>query len=229
MKRTATGAADFWSRRKARVAAEEAAEARDAEARADAAQEAALAEKSDAELCEELGLPDPDTLQPGDDFRAFMAKAVPERLRRRALRRLWLSNPALANLDGMVEYGENQGEVFLARDISRDRNYSEATAQKIDGEIKRVIDRAYADAKRILLEKRDKLELIAQALLEYETLDASHIMDLIEYGEMRNPPTSPRPPSLPDEPPQKAKAPKADGAQEDDDGPLPGEVVGAPA
>jgi len=130
---------------------------------------------------------------------------------------------------GMVEYGENQGEVFLARDISRDRNYSEATAQKIDGEIKRVIDRAYADAKRILLEKRDKLELIAQALLEYETLDASHIMDLIEYGEMRNPPTSPRPPSLPDEPPQKAKAPKADGAQEDDDGPLPGEVVGAPA
>lgn len=107
MKRTATGAADFWSRRKARVAAEEAAEARDAEARADAAQEAALAEKSDAELCEELGLPDPDTLQTGDDFRAFMAKAVPERLRRRALRRLWLSNPALANLDGMVEYGED--------------------------------------------------------------------------------------------------------------------------
>ena len=54
-----------------------------------------------------MGLPDPDTLQPGDDFRAFMAKAVPDRLRRRALRRLWQSNPALANLDGLVDYGED--------------------------------------------------------------------------------------------------------------------------
>jgi len=98
-----TGAADFWSRRKAQVAAEGAAEARAAEA----AQDAALAEKSDAEICEELGLPDPDTLEAGGDFRAFMDKAVPERLRRRALRRLWLSNPALANLDGMVDYGED--------------------------------------------------------------------------------------------------------------------------
>ena len=98
-----TGAADFWSRRKAQVASEGAAEARAAEA----AQEAALAEKSDAEICEDLGLPDPDTLEAGDDFRAFMDKAVPERLRRRALRRLWLSNPALANLDGMVDYGED--------------------------------------------------------------------------------------------------------------------------
>jgi len=98
-----TGAADFWSRRKAQVAAEDAAEARAAEA----AQDAALAEKSDAEICEELGLPDPDTLEAGGDFRAFMDKAVPERLRRRALRRLWLSNPALANLDGMVDYGED--------------------------------------------------------------------------------------------------------------------------
>ena len=72
-----------------------------------AAQEAALAEKTDAEICEELGLPDPDTLEAGDDFAAFMKQAVPERLRRRALRRLWLSNPALANLDGMVDYGED--------------------------------------------------------------------------------------------------------------------------
>jgi len=102
-----TGASDFWSRRKARVAAEDAAEARAAEAQAAAAQETALAEKSDADICEELGLPDPDTLEAGSDFRAFMDRAVPERLRRRALRRLWLSNPALANLDGMVDYGED--------------------------------------------------------------------------------------------------------------------------
>ncbi len=98
---------DFWSRRKAQVEAEAEAQARAVEAEARAAQDAEQAEKSDAELCEELGLPDPDTLQPGDDFRSFMAKAVPDRLRRRALRRLWLSNPALANLDGLIDYGED--------------------------------------------------------------------------------------------------------------------------
>lgn len=100
-------ASDFWSRRKAQVEAEAEAQARATEAEARAAQDAEQAEKSDAELCEELGLPDPDTLQSGDDFRAFMAKAVPDRLRRRALRRLWLSNPALANLDGLIDYGED--------------------------------------------------------------------------------------------------------------------------
>jgi len=98
---------DFWSRRKAQVEAEARAEVEAVESAEAAAQEAALEEKNDAELCEEFGLPDPDTLQPGDDFRAFMAKAVPDRLRRRALRRLWLSNPALANLDGLVDYGED--------------------------------------------------------------------------------------------------------------------------
>ncbi len=98
---------DFWSRRRARVAEEERAEAR---ARAEAerqAREVALAERSDEEILEELGLPDPDTLKEGDDFAAFLREAVPERLRRRALRRLWRSNPALANLDALVDYGDD--------------------------------------------------------------------------------------------------------------------------
>lgn len=98
---------DFWSRRKAKVQAEQEAEARAAEAAQQAAREQELAEKPDAEILEELGLPDPDTLEPGADFRAFMQKAVPDRIRRRALRRLWLSNPALANLDGLIDYGED--------------------------------------------------------------------------------------------------------------------------
>ncbi|MEL6477789.1 MAG: DUF3306 domain-containing protein [Pseudomonadota bacterium] len=63
--------------------------------------------RSEAEILEELGLPDPDDLQPGDDIRGFMAKAVPERLRNRALRKLWISNPLLANLDELVDYGED--------------------------------------------------------------------------------------------------------------------------
>lgn len=97
--------ADFWTRRRAQVEAEAQAQARAAEADTRAAQEAEVAERSDEELCEDLGLPDPDTMQPGDDFSAFMGRAVPERLRRRALRRLWRSNPVLANVDGLVDYG----------------------------------------------------------------------------------------------------------------------------
>ena len=99
--------ADFWARRKAKVAEEQLAEARAAEAAEQAAREAELAEKSDEEILEDLGLPDPDSLEEGADFKAFMAKAVPDRIRRRALRRLWISNPALANLDGLLDYGED--------------------------------------------------------------------------------------------------------------------------
>lgn len=99
--------ADFWSRRKAQVEAEERAEAEAREAAQLAARDEALKEKTDEEILEDLGLPDPDTLEQGADFKAFMAKAVPDRIRRRALRRLWLCNPALANLDGLLDYGED--------------------------------------------------------------------------------------------------------------------------
>ena len=130
---------------------------------------------------------------------------------------------------GMVEYGEAREEVFLARDISKAKNYSEETAKKIDAEIRRIIDRAYADAKKILTEKRDKLELIAEALLEYETLDGSHIIDLIEHGEMKNPPRSPRPPELPASEEQEPSATAdSDDDREKGDGPLP-DPLGAPA
>jgi len=64
-------------------------------------------ERTDQEILEELGLPDPATLQPGDDIKGFMQAAVPMRLRRMALRQLWRSNPVLANLDELLEYGED--------------------------------------------------------------------------------------------------------------------------
>ncbi len=98
---------DFWSRRKAAVQAEAKADALVAEEQIIAAQQAELEEKSDAEILAEFNLPDPDTLQAGDDVSGFMAKAVPDRLRRRALRRLWRLNPVLANVDGLVDYGED--------------------------------------------------------------------------------------------------------------------------
>lgn len=98
---------DFWSRRKAAVQAEVEAEDLAVREQILTAQQAELEEKTDAEILAELELPDPDTLQPGDDVTGFMAKAVPDRLRRRALRRLWRLNPVLANVDGLVDYGED--------------------------------------------------------------------------------------------------------------------------
>ena len=98
---------DFWSRRKAAVQAEAEAEVIAAEEQVIALRQAELEEKSDAEILAEFNLPDPDQLQAGDDVSGFMAKAVPDRLRRRALRRLWRLNPVLANVDGLVDYGED--------------------------------------------------------------------------------------------------------------------------
>ncbi len=98
---------DFWSRRKAAVQAEQKAEERAEEEVQLAEREAELAEQSDEDILEELGLPDPDTLSEGDDFTGFLAKTVPARIRQRALRKLWLTNPVLANVDGLVDYGED--------------------------------------------------------------------------------------------------------------------------
>ncbi|WP_109312115.1 DUF3306 domain-containing protein [Ruegeria sp. AU67] len=102
-----TQARDFWSRRRAAVQAEAEAEVIAVEEQAIAARHAELEDKSDAEILAEFDLPDPDELQAGDDVSGFMAKAVPDRLRRRALRRLWRLNPVLANVDGLVDYGED--------------------------------------------------------------------------------------------------------------------------
>ena len=102
-----TGPGDFWSRRKAAVVEEDRDREQAAEETRADAERRALDAKPDAEVLAELNLPDPDALGRGDDFSAFMAKAVPDRLRRRALRRLWISNPVLANLDELVDYGED--------------------------------------------------------------------------------------------------------------------------
>ncbi|GAA6180503.1 hypothetical protein NBRC116594_19410 [Shimia sp. NS0008-38b] len=107
---------DFWARRKAAVAAEATAEVQAEEQAVLAAAHAELEEKPDSEILAELELPDPDTLKQGDDFTVFLAKAVPERIRRRALRKLWLSNPVLANVDALVDYGEDFTDSALVVD-----------------------------------------------------------------------------------------------------------------
>ena len=104
---------DFWSRRRAAVAEEEHVQEQ-AEVKARVAEErSALEECPDEEVLAELKLPDPESMKQGDDFSAFMAEAVPERLRRRALRQLWRSNPVLANLDNLVDYGEDYTDAAL--------------------------------------------------------------------------------------------------------------------
>ena len=96
-----------WSRRKAAVVAEAVAEERAAEDAVIAEQHESLAEKTEVEVLEELGLPDPDAMVQGDDFKAFLSKAVPEHLRKRALRTLWRSNPVLACVDGLNDYDDD--------------------------------------------------------------------------------------------------------------------------
>lgn len=107
---------DFWSRRKAAVAAEQEAEQRAVVAQSEADDLAERETRPDAEILAELDLPDPDDLQAGDDITGFMSKAVPERLRQRALRRLWRLNPVLANVDGLVDYGEDFTDAAVIMD-----------------------------------------------------------------------------------------------------------------
>jgi cell division protease FtsH len=80
---------------------------------------------------------------------------------------------------GAVAYGENQDEVFLGYQVSRQQNVSEATAQKIDVEIRRLVEAGYAEAQQILEEKRADLEVLAKGLLEFETLSGDEIKDLL--------------------------------------------------
>ena len=102
---------------------------------------------------------------------------------------------------GMIRFSEDSEYVFLGRDAARGREYSEETARQIDSEVKRLIDDAYRQATEMLEARRDKVKLIAEALLEFETLEGSQIQDLIELGHMRNPPViAQKPPPLPPPP-----------------------------
>ncbi|MBR1122685.1 ATP-dependent zinc metalloprotease FtsH [Bradyrhizobium lablabi] len=102
---------------------------------------------------------------------------------------------------GTVAYGDNQEEVFLGMSMGRQQNISEATAQKIDAEVRRLVEEGYETARRILTEKKKDFETLAQALLEYETLTGEEITDVIN-GKKPNresvlEPTGPRTSAVP--------------------------------
>ncbi len=99
---------------------------------------------------------------------------------------------------GPVEYGSNHGEVFLARDIAHSsRNFSERTAQTIDEEIQRIVEENYARSQAILRDSRERLLLIADKLMEFESLSGDQIKELLETGEMADPPRRDVPPPVP--------------------------------
>jgi cell division protease FtsH len=118
-----------------------------------------------------------------------------------ALARDMVTRYGMSDELGPMVYAENEGEVFLGRSIATHKNVSEATMQKVDIEIRRIIDEQYALAKKLLQENRDKVEAMTQALLEWETIDAEQIGDIMAGRTPRPPKTLSQPPkTTPDDP-----------------------------
>jgi cell division protease FtsH len=95
----------------------------------------------------------------------------------------------MSDVLGPMVYAENEGEVFLGRSITKTVNMSEETMRKVDAEIRRIIDEQYALARRLLEENRDKVEAMTRALLDWETIDADQIDDIVN-GRPPRPPKS---------------------------------------
>ncbi len=89
---------------------------------------------------------------------------------------------------GTRVYGENESEVFLGRDVTTNKNMSEKTANLVDSEISRIIDEEYSRAKQILEDNRDKVEVMAKCLMEWETIDSDQIADIMA-GKQPSPPS----------------------------------------
>ena len=98
---------------------------------------------------------------------------------------------------GPMVYAENEGEVFLGRSVTKTTNMSEQTMQKVDGEVRRIIDQQYKLARDLIEEHSDKMHAMAKALLEWETIDAEQIEDIMT-GKPPRPPKdwTPRNPSV---------------------------------
>ena len=101
----------------------------------------------------------------------------------------------MSDLMGPMVYGENEGEIFLGRAITRTVNMSEETMKKVDAEVRKIIDGQYAVARKLLEDNREKVEAMAKALLEFETIDAEQIDDIMDGRPPRPPKPSPPPSS----------------------------------
>jgi cell division protease FtsH len=106
---------------------------------------------------------------------------------------------------GTMVYAENEGEVFLGRSVTTHKNMSEETMRKVDAEIRRLLDQQYGLARKILEDNRDKVEVMAKALLDWETIDAEQIDDIMAG----RPPRPPKPLAAPVPKPPKDNTPTA--------------------
>lgn len=101
----------------------------------------------------------------------------------------------MSDLMGPMVYADNEGEIFLGRSVTRTVNMSEETMKKVDSEVRKIIDGQYTVARRLLEDNRDKVEAMAKALLEFETIDAEQIDDIMAGKPPRPPKPSPPPSS----------------------------------
>ena len=108
-----------------------------------------------------------------------------------AMARAMVCQYGMSDKVGMVQYGNDDEFVFLGREMARTKVYSENTAREIDEEIKRIIDDGYKTAQTLIFTHRSKLELIANELLEYETLDRLQVEEIIRTGKFTPPPPKP--------------------------------------
>ena len=106
---------------------------------------------------------------------------------------------------GTMVYGEEEGEVFLGRSVTTHKSVSEATLQQVDAEVRRIIDEQYARARKLIEDNRDKIEAMTHALLEWETIDAEQIDDIMASRPPRPPkpaavakPPASQPPAAPE-------------------------------
>jgi len=105
--------------------------------------------------------------------------------------RAMVTQYGMSDAMGMVQYGADDEYVFLGRDMARSKAYSEETAREIDNEVKRIIDASYKCAKDIIDGHLEKLRLIAESLLEFETLEGGQVEEIVRTGKLTPPPPKP--------------------------------------
>jgi cell division protease FtsH len=114
-----------------------------------------------------------------------------------ALARDMVTRYGMTEALGPMVYAENEGEVFLGRSVTKTNNMSESTLQKVDGEVRRIIDQQYAQARKLIEDNKDKMHAMAKALLEWETIDGEQLDDIMAGKEPRPPKDwTPRNPSV---------------------------------
>lgn len=104
-----------------------------------------------------------------------------------SIARMMVCNWGMSETLGPQRFGQNQEVLFLGREVSRQQDYSDETARRIDAEVSRLLRDAHDRAHRILEENREKLEMISRRLLERETIDGRDVKDIVETGRIRTP------------------------------------------